>query len=213
MQQFNYRIALACITCLVAFTGARAQEHSGPCVIWDALPSTHHVSRHCETLTPRRIVIVTSQNRQDRLREQDIFASSLATHLSRSGKFEVVVGDTPIRRDNLPMRSGTFDEHHLLRLAKKYGVDSVLYCDVQQISGYDPMQADVAMLLVDVNDSVALVSAKSSYDLRDAIVASAYQRYSRACAAHSVLDVNRHTPKQFLDFVANHFAGAVLSVW
>jgi hypothetical protein len=212
-MQTKWRLTvLALVACVFALRGT-AHEPVDECLIWDALPSTHHVSPYCSTLTPRRIVIVTCVDRQDRLKEQQQLAESLATHVAGNRKFSVVVCKTPMCRDHLPMHSGTFDELQLLRLSKKYHADCVLYCDVERIDAYQPMQADLSMLLVHVGEAVALVSAKSSYDLRDPDALKAYRQYINADNPESALSVDQHTPRQFIDFAANHLANGILSLW
>lgn len=194
-------------------SAADAHEHDEVCQNMVNLPDTHIVSQHCSLLSPRRIVLVTSPNRQDRLKEQDLFVKYLANHLSRGPKLEIVVASEKICQDHLPMRTGTFDELHLLKLSRKYKADCVLFCDLNQLSAYHPMQAELSMLLVHVPESVALILAKSTYDLRDAETENGYMQFVRQALPDSALNVDHHTPTAFIDYTANQFASGILTVW
>jgi hypothetical protein len=204
--------AMGLVACLCSQPIA-GHEPIEECLVWDSLPSTHHVSPYCSTLTPRRIVVVTSADRQDRFKEQQQLAKSLAKHVSSNRKFNVIVAKTPMCHDHLPMQAGTFDELYLVRLSKKYHADCVLFCDVERIDAYRPMKAELSMLLVHIGEAVSLVSAKSSYDLSDPGTLKAYRRYHGNENPDSVLNVDHHTPARFIDFAANHLANGILSLW
>ncbi|MGB7345729.1 MAG: hypothetical protein WBD20_16050 [Pirellulaceae bacterium] len=209
----KFAVAFACIMHWQTVT--HAHEPTIACEVWNKLPSTHLVSRHCDVLRPQRIVIVTTQDRQDRLKEQQAFVQSLAHHLGRGRKFDVIVSRDPMCCDRLPMRQGTFDELQLLQISQKYRADCVLYCNLESMSAYAPMQAEMSMLLVNVAESIALVSAKCNYDMRDVDTKQEYLDYVQqpSSDAESALNVSDHTPSQFIDFAAYHFATGILSVW
>ncbi|NND95822.1 MAG: hypothetical protein HKN47_00665, partial [Pirellulaceae bacterium] len=149
------------------------------CVAVSRLVRNFHVSSHCGYLKPKRVVVVMTHDRQHRLREQTHFAESLTKFLQRENCFEVVLCRQAICQDELPLRKGTFDEHELLALARQFNADAVLYAEVMQLSAYEPMSGQLSVSLVSVSESVALLSAISTIDLRDAVTRNDYLNYSR----------------------------------
>ncbi len=196
---------------LVCGASAQNLSSSNHCAV--ELPSTHLVSRYCELLKPRRIVVVTTKNRQDNLKEQDLFATSLAVALNRCGTFDVVVGTERVTRNQSPLRTGTFDDYVLLKLAQKHGADCVLYCEIDPFCVYDPMQAGVSMLLIHAGEAVSLVMAKDFYDLRNEKLRKASQAKVNQADSSPALNVAAHSPSDFIDFAANRFSVGILSVW
>ena len=171
------------------------------------------VSRHCVDLKPRRVVIVTARNRKDRLREQDEYAKTLANHLRNINCFDVVVAREGICCDHLPTRTGQFDEHELVRLSRRFNADTVLYCEVQQISAYEPMRLQSNVLLVSAAEAVALVSATSTFDLNHPVTRSRYARYVNHRCSNAAVDTFLSSPSQLIDFAASEAAGVLASVW
>ncbi|QDT10267.1 hypothetical protein [Planctomycetes bacterium K23_9] len=209
----RHRITTLLIVCVTFASAVNAHEPPKTCETYVGFPSTHVVSRHCDSIRPRRIVVVTCPNRQDRLKEQDLFARFLAAQIGRNTNIDVLVGKEQICRDHMPMRRGTFDELHLLQLSKKYQADCVMFCEIGQLSAYEPMQAEMSMLLVHVGESIALVSAKSVYDARDSTTNKSYLAFINQANPESALSVGAHTPTNFIEFASSHFASGIESIW
>ena len=176
-------------------------------------PAQHLVSSHCDYLKPRRIVIVATHNRQDRLREQDRFVQSLAQHLRASQQFEVVISRDKVCLSKLPMRRGKFDERELLALSRNYHADAVLYCELPQMSAYEPMQLQTSTLLVHVSEAIALVSATSTFDLRQPGTRKKYAAFALRQCPDPVSDTHLSSPSEFIDFAASEVAGGLIAIW
>ena len=194
-------------------TQLRAHDAAETCSDALTLPTTHLVSPLCRNLKPRRVVIVITHDRHDRLEEQWTFAQSLAKHLNSCSQFHVVVASERICRDCLPMRKGTFDESQLLMLSRKYNTDAVLYCEINRLSAYEPMQAELSMALIHVGEAIALVSARSMYDLKSESTLRSYLSYINETDSLAPLSVGRRTPSQFIDFSASRFSLGLTTVW
>lgn len=170
-------------------------------------------SKHCETFRPRRVVIVTPRNRQDRLLDQDLFGQSLATHLSAIGLFDTVVSQEHICEEFLPQRKGVFDERRVLEYAKEHHADAILFCDVNIISGYAPMHIRPSVVLVHASQCVALLDARMSLSTSDTIVHQQYAQYVSAHCRDARTELYRHTPRFFIDFGAKQIADLIATAW
>ena len=191
----------------------RCEDPTELCLESLEIPSPCLVSSHCAYLQPRRIVIVTTNNRQDRLKEQDLFSKALAKHLRQGQRFDVVISREKMCRDKLPMRRGAFDEQRLLALSRAYNVDAVLFCELEQISAYEPMQLQMSMLLVDVGEAVSLASATTTVDQRPPGMHQAYVIFAGQDCDQFTTDTHLNSPSLLIDFAAGLCANGLLSIW
>lgn len=213
MSRINRLAAIFCLLC-VETPGARSDEpHSRAMeTIFSVSPADCVVSGYAAGLRPRRIVIVTTQDRQDRFKEQDLLADTLAKHLRLGQRFDVVVSRKRICRHELPMQRGAFDEHELLELSRTYHADAVLYCEVEEFSGYQPMQLQFSMLLVHIGEAVTLASATASLDLRRAQTNHEYALFARY-ECHPCESMYLYSPTLFIDYASAKLAQGVLNIW
>ena len=171
------------------------------------------ISHHCAHLKPRRIVIVTAKNREDRLDEQDQYARSLAQSLAKCG-FSVVVSPDHLCADELPMQRGHFSEAHLVRLNRKYRADAVIYCHLRQLVSFEPMSVEGSLVMVHIDQAVALLSLRAVHDLRDMPISQAYEHFSKASQPEDAFGSNyQHSPTQFINFVAHQNVQQMLKAW
>jgi len=108
----NLSTKVRSLTALIAFfsiVSLHPQLVQGQGCIENDLVRLDGISRHIASLKPRRLVIVTPDNRQDRLHEHDSFSQAIATYLRDTGEFEVIVAREKICENKIPMRSGTFN--------------------------------------------------------------------------------------------------------
>ncbi|MFN3191387.1 MAG: hypothetical protein ACE361_12770 [Aureliella sp.] len=171
------------------------------------------VSPHLWSLSPRRLLIVTPQCRQDRLREHDTYARSLASYLRANGRFDVVVAKEYICENKIPMRSGRFNERDLLQYAQRYNVDTVLFCELPQISAYEPMNLNATFAIVSIEEAIALVSGSGYFDLRHPATYQDYANFSMQTSdAHSTA-THPHSPSRFIDYCAARASEGLLALW
>ena len=200
-------LLLACCGC------GRFRTHPFAAPAPSDAPPRISVSPHAADLKPRRIVIVTTQDFQDRLKEQAAFAQGLAAHLRSLGSFDAVVSRETVCIEQLPMRAGYFDERQLVELAYQYGADAVLYCHVTDISAYEPLRLQTELLLVHTGEAIAIVSATSSFDLKYESTRKQYLDYLARTTVAGTPGGDVLAPSQLIDFSANQVAWQVLSVW
>lgn len=164
-------------------------------------PDGFRYSAYCGRLAPQRVVIVTCANRLDRLKEQDLFAESLANSLV--GHVDVILSHRYACDRTNPLRSGRYDERELLELSEEFNADAVLYCDVEKLHSYTPMKMQVSLVLVHVGEAVALVAGTESIDLTRANAQAEYQAFSTPASKNTVLDVRQHSPREFIRYCSN----------
>lgn len=204
------------VVAFVLLTGvlcARSARPAEPAYAPESTPTQQLVSSHCSYLRPRRIVIVMTENRQDRLQEQDRFAQSLAVQLRANHQFEVVIGRERVCLNKLPMRRGKFDEHDVLAVSREYNADTVLYCDLHHVAAYAPMRLQASMLLVNAGEAISLVSRTSTFDLSNVATLQQYANFAYQQCAESVANAHLYSPTQFIDFAAGEFALGLTTIW
>ncbi|MEM8736437.1 MAG: hypothetical protein AAGG44_19565 [Planctomycetota bacterium] len=171
------------------------------------------ISPHLWTLAPKRLLIVTPQCRQDRLREHDTYARSLASYLRANGRFDVVVSQEYICENKIPMRSGRFDERDLLRYAQRYNVDTVLFCELPQLSAYEPMNLNATFAIVSIEEAIALVSGSGYFDLRHPAIYQDYANFSMQTSDMHSPATHPHSPSRFIDYCASKASEGLLALW
>ena len=202
-------IALFCLPSVCC----RAEEHVAPvCYVGPASQTQLRVSRHAKPLLPRRVLIVTGKNRQDRLHEQTLFAESLADHLRRSA-FEVIVARDCVCEHRSPIRVGRFNENAILRVGKRHHADTVLYAEVTSIDAYDPMRVQATVALINVREAVSVVTAITTVDLHRAAAKRHYLSFARGHDGKAFEETFLHEPATLIDFTAHDLAKTLLQQW
>lgn len=177
------------------------------------LPTKLRISAHSEELRPRRIVIVTTHDLQDRLKEQRAFAEALASHLARSTLFDVVVARDPICREQLPLRSGLFDEQKLVELSHAYTADTVLYCEADFRSPYAPMQFEAQVLMVNVAQAIAIVALNGEFNLENPEVRRDFSLFADPSVRPTGDSSHLNSPSRFINYAGSRIALSIESVW
>lgn len=199
---------------VIAFVGLMSAARSGPpvCHVAPAAQTQLRVSQYAGDLLPRRILIVTGKNLQDRLREQSLFAESLADHLRRSA-FEVIVSRECLCQHRWPLTLGRFEERDILHAAKQHRADTILYAEVTSIDAYDPMRVQASILLVNVDEAVSVLSQTSTLDLQRSAAKQQFLAFVRGAQDGSFGETFLHSPAKLIDFTAREMARTLLQTW
>lgn len=202
---FLLTIAAVVMTGCQSFRDRRAAKQVAPEVIRDPTPSSAFVSPLYRQLRPHRVAIVTPANRMQEFHEQDQFAESLAVALREHGVFEAVVG-AEVRCNLNAIQSGHFDEQQLVNLAAMYNADAILYCDVISMSAYDPLQASVALSIVDARESVVLFCSDGNWNMRDPNTKNAFRNFLQSGGYDYATESRLESPSDFMEYVADSTA-------
>lgn len=184
-----------------------AQEHQPGERIAPLLPANAiQVTNSTFHYSPRRIVIAIPENRKDRLREQDLFAKGMRRYLTERSHVSVVTARHRVCDRNSPLQTGRYDEQQLVEFLHRYQADGVLYCDVEQIRAYEPMQMEVSLLLVDCQNAVAVASGTITIDSKNSVTLQHYERFAfpdtEQRPKNQTLETHLSSPSQFIDFAA-----------
>ncbi|MEO1526922.1 MAG: hypothetical protein AAFX06_15905 [Planctomycetota bacterium] len=209
MNRQRFTICLILFGCglLACADGPPAVCHVGP-----ASETQLRVSRYARDLVPRRVLIVTGKNHQDRLPEQTMFAESLADHLRRSS-FPVIVSRDCICEHHSPLRLGKFDEREVLRLAKQHQADTILYAEVPSIDGYAPMRVQGSVLMVNAGEAISVLSVISTVDLKRISAKTHYLAFARQGQEASFEETFLHEPATLINFTAREVCRALMQTW
>ncbi len=162
-------------------------------------------------LRPNRVLIITPLDRKDRLKEQIELKRQLASALRAKSGFDVIEASQRVCEATYPIRTGQFDERKLVKLGQEYLVDTVLYCNVESIDAYCPMQLEIQYLLINVEQSVSVVSGSQRFHLGADVTE---QFFFKAMNADPETDVIlKNSPSRLIQFGASHLAGDLSRVW
>lgn len=171
----------------------------------DPTPSNAFVSPLYSRLRPHRVAIITPSNRMHEFHEQDKFAHALKVGLRKHGVFEAIVGaEVPCNLNAI--QSGNFDEQQLVALANQYNVDAILYCDVNHFSAYDPLQASVALSIVDARESVVLFCSDGVWNTREPGTRGGFESFLYQNGDEYSVDMRLDSPTEFMSYVADSTA-------
>jgi hypothetical protein len=109
----------------------------------------------------------------------DEIRTNLATELQRAGRFEIVVAtheDAGTRAQDV-FTHGQFNELEILRVAREYQADAVLFANVTQYHPYSPPRVGVSLLLVSPAEGIAIASIDGLWDAREGNTAAQAQAY------------------------------------
>ena len=169
------------------------------------------LSEWAQQLRPNRVLVVVPLDRQDRLKEQVELKRRLARELRSQAGFDVIEASERVCEDTYPIRTGQFDERKLLDLGKKYLADTVMYCNIESIDAYCPMRVEMQFLMVNVDQSVAIVSGTRQFDLADKNTQTVFYK---AMHANPLIDTTlKNSPTRLIEFGAARLAGDLSNIW
>lgn len=156
-------------------------------------------SSYLGQLKPKRVAVVTTFNRLDRLPEQDVFSQAVADALGTCLGMQATIAKTRQCLDEMPHHSGVFDEFLLVDMYRQLRAEAVVYCEVVHFDAYAPYTLQAHILMVDTREAVALLECDVSLNLGCAEVRRYFQQYLDASESQSP---SVSTPTMFLDYCA-----------
>lgn len=162
-------------------------------------------------LRPNRILVITSLDRQDRLKEQQSLRTALTKEIRELSTYDAIESRKCICERVNPIRSGRFDERRLVALSHEYLVDTVIFCQVVSIEAYRPMRLDVAFMMINIDQSVAVASGTLRFDLADPITEKIYHQSISADREDPMTASS--SPSRLIEFAAKQMAIQIKSLW
>lgn len=163
-------------------------------------------------LVPNRIVLVGTVDQKSRLREQSSLLDQLASDLRCKTGFEVVIAKRRGCKDCFPIQIGKFNEQNLLEIAKLHNADTVVYATLDRIDAYASMQMETHFLMINVDQSVAIVSGAQRINLGNAATRANFLRFHESSNLHTESSLTR-SPHQMIKFASDRLANDIANVW
>jgi|GEM_PF-1473664 len=152
---------------------ARAQEIAAT-PIQATAPYQLHFANNFDWTSIQRVVLMPMANLSPYPQAGKELLNNLATELQRAGRFEVVVAthdDQCVQSQDVFM-SGQFDELEVLRVAREYNADAVVFSQVTQYHPYSRPRVGLSLLMVSPAEGIAIASTSGLWDARETSTAN-----------------------------------------
>lgn len=142
-------------------------------------PFQQFVSPSFDWSTVKRVVLMPIANQSAFAHASVEMQANLAAELQRAGRFDVVVATTedPGGRARDIFLRGAFDEVELLRIAREYDAQAVLYGNLTQYHPYAPPRVGLSLIMICPAEGIAIASADGLWDARELTTAKQAQSY------------------------------------
>ncbi len=203
------------LACLLAMKSGCA--HDRPVAnVAVAAPFQQYLDPRVDWSSIRRVVLMPMSNQTAFPKASEEMQSNLAAELQRAGRFDIVVAtkDDPGAKARDVFSSGQFDEIEVLRVAREYQAQAVLFGQINQYHPYNPPRIGLSLLMVYPAEGIAIASSEGLWDSRESSTAAqAKQLYGQSLSwPQSVLGADRvlESPDVFQRFVSQQVATAMM---
>ena len=181
-------------------------------VVSEPAPYQQFVAQNFDWSTVKRVVLMPMANQTAFAHASNELQANLAAELQRAGRFDVVVAtqeDAGARAREIFSR-GTFDELELLRIAREYDAQAVLFGKVTQYHPYAPPRVGLSLIMISPAEGVAIASADGLWDAREMTTARQAHAYlqQKLSWRQGLLGVDRvlESPDVYQRFVCQQIA-------
>lgn len=164
----------------------------------------------------RRVVLMPVANQTAYPKVADEMQTNLAAELQRAGRFDIVVAtrEDPGAKARDVFARGQFDEVELLRVAREYQAQAVLFGQVTNYHPYNPPRIGLSLLMVHPAEGIVIASSEGLWDARETgTAAQAKQLYGQTLSwPQSMLGADRvlESPDVFQRFVSQQVATSLI---
>ena len=196
-------------------SGCHHAKVNAPAFTQVMAPHQRFVAQNFDWSSVQRIVLMPLANQTAYPRIGSELQSNLAAELQRAGRFDVVVAtrDDPGVRSQDVFRSGEFNEIELLRVAREYQAQAVLFVNVTQYHPYVPPRLGVSLLLVSPSEGIVIASTDGLWDARETAISAQAQAHFKQTQSwpQSLIGSERvlESPDVFQRFVCEQIAVAL----
>ncbi|WP_010582245.1 hypothetical protein [Schlesneria paludicola] len=178
-------------------------------------PFQQYIATNFDWPSVRRVVLMPLANQTAYTRIHEQMHANLAAELQRAGRFEIVAAtreDETLRALDVFL-SGQFNEIELLRIAREYQADAVIFANITQYHPYSPPSVGLSLLMISPAEGVVVASLTGLWDMREKNTAeqaeiefAQHQEFSRSLRGpERVLE----SPDVFQRFVSRQIAVAL----
>ncbi len=164
----------------------------------------------------QRVVLMPVANQTAYPKIAEEMQTNLAAELQRAGRFDIVVAtrEDPGAKARDIFARGQFDEVELLRVAREYQAQAVLFGQVTQYHPYNPPRIGLSLLMVHPAEGIAIATSEGLWDARETGTAvQAKQLYGQTLSwPQSMLGADRvlESPDVFQRFVSQQVATSLI---
>lgn len=181
----------------------------------DPAPFQQFLAPNFDWSSVKRVVLMPMANQTAFAHVSVEMQANLAAELQRAGRFDIVVAtqeDAGARAREVFSR-GTFDELELLRIARDYDAQAVMFGNVTQYHAYAPPRIGLSLIMVSPAEGVAIASADGLWDARELSTARQAQGYhtEKLSWRQSLLGIDRpfESPDVYQRFVCQQVASSL----
>lgn len=179
-------------------------------------PFQQFVAPNFDWTTVKRVVLMPMANQTAFAHASVEIQANLAAELQRAGRFDIVVAnyDDPGGRARDVFSRGAFDEIELLRIAREYDAQAVLFGNVTQYHPYAPPRVGLSLIMISPGEGVAIASADGLWDARELTTAKQAQSYlqQKLSWRQGLLGLDRplESPDVYQRFVCEQIATSLM---
>jgi hypothetical protein len=183
-----------------------------PMVTHAVAPAQLFIAQNFDWSSVQRVVLMPLANQTAYPNVRSEIQTNLAAELQRAGRFDIVVAtrEDPEARAQDVFTTGQFNELELLRIAREYQAQAVLFVNVTQYHPYAPPRLGLSLLLVSPAEGIAIASTDGFWDARETATSAQMQAYFNQTQnwPRSLLssDRVRESPDVFQRFVCEQVA-------
>ena len=179
-------------------------------------PFQQFVSPNIDWSSVKRVVLMPLANQTAYPNVAAEMQRNLAAELQRAGRFDIAVAtrEDPGARALEIFAGGQFDEVELLRVAREYKAEAVLFGQVTQYHPYNPPRVGLSLLLISPAEGIVIASSDGLWDAREIGTAEqAKQHFKQSLNwPQSVVGADRvlESPDVFQRFVSFQVAQSLM---
>jgi hypothetical protein len=178
-------------------------------------PYQQFVSQKFDWSTVKRVVLLPLANQTDFEHASVELQTNLAAELQRMGRFDIVVAtvEDPAARARDVFANGGFDEIELLRIARQYDAQAILFGNVTNYHPYAPPRVGLSLVMICPAEGVAIASTDGLWDARELTTARQAHEYlqQKLSWRQGLLGVDRvlESPDVYQRFVCHQIASSL----
>ncbi len=209
------RVGIAITLFAITFSGGCAHDRP-PEAMAAVAPFQQYFDPRTDWSAIQRVVLMPLANQTAYPRVADEMQTNLAAELQRAGRFDIVVAtkeDTGAKARDI-FAKGQFDEVELLRIAREYQAQAVLFGQVTQYHPYNPPRVGLSLLMIHPAEGIAIATSDGLWDARESGTATqAKVLYGKSLSwPQSMIGVDRvlESPDVFQRFVSQQVAVSLM---
>lgn len=178
-------------------------------------PFQQFIAPNFDWTTVKRVVLMPMDNQSAFAHASVELQTNLAAEFQRTGRFDIVMAtrEDPGARARDIFSSGNFDELELLRIAREYDAQAILFGRVTQYHPYAPPRVGLSLIMISPAEGVAIASSDGLWDARELSTSRQAQGYLKENLSwrQGLMGVDRalESPDVYQRFVCQQIASSL----